>query len=60
MGFALRFRLASRGTDNEITAWGGVGLMKRMLDHAPFDQALQTSGLPEAGSNLGTRLEPLR
>ncbi len=41
MGFELRF------TDQEITAWGGMGLMKRMLDHLHFDQALQESGLPQ-------------
>ena len=27
MDFEWRF------TDKEITAWGGMGLMKRMLDH---------------------------
>jgi hypothetical protein len=27
MGFDLRF------TDKEITAWGGMAIMKRMLDH---------------------------
>ena len=34
MGFELRF------TDKEITAWGGMALMKQMLDHLGFDQAL--------------------
>jgi len=29
MGFELRF------TDKEITAWGGMGLMKRMLGGCP-------------------------
>jgi hypothetical protein len=27
MGFELRF------SDKEITAWGGMSIMKRMLDH---------------------------
>jgi hypothetical protein len=31
MDFDLRF------TDKEITAWGGMGIMKRMLDHLHFD-----------------------
>jgi hypothetical protein len=34
MDFELRF------TDKEITAWGGMGLMKRMLDHMQFGAAL--------------------
>ncbi|HUW98990.1 MAG TPA: hypothetical protein VMV40_09155 [Acidiferrobacter sp.] len=41
MGFELRFRSAPKGTDKEITAWGGMGLMKRMLDHLRFDEALR-------------------
>ena len=53
MGFELRF------TDKEITAWGGMGLLKRMLDHLHCDQALQTSGLPQPGSNRGYRPEQL-
>ncbi|MDA8390025.1 MAG: hypothetical protein M0Z76_04720 [Gammaproteobacteria bacterium] len=53
MGFELRF------TDKEITAWGGMGLMKRMLDHLHFDEALQRSSLPQPGSNRGYRPEQL-
>ena len=34
MGFELRF------TDKEITAWGGMAIMKRMLDHLEFDATL--------------------
>ena len=45
MDFDLRF------TDKEITAWGGMALMKRMLDHLQFEQALAQAGLPEPGSN---------
>ncbi len=40
MDFDLRF------TDKEITAWGGMGLMKRMLDHIGFEAALSVAGLP--------------
>lgn len=53
MDFDLRF------TDKEITAWGGMGLMKRMLDHLGFDAALQACGLPQPGSNRGYRPEQL-
>lgn len=45
MNIDLRF------TDKEITAWGGMGLMKRMLDHLGFDAALAGCGLPQPGSN---------
>lgn len=53
MGFELQF------TDKEITAWGGMGLMKRMLDHLDFDAALRDCGLPQPGSNRGYRPEQL-
>lgn len=53
MGFELRF------TDKEITAWGGMALMKQMLDHLGFDQALTTCGLPQPRSNRGYRPEQL-
>ena len=53
MDFDLRF------TDKEITAWGGMGLMKRMLDHLGFESALTASGLPQPGSNRGYRPEQL-
>jgi hypothetical protein len=47
MGFELRF------TDKEVTAWGGMGLMKRLLDHMDFDSALRQAELPQPGSNRG-------
>jgi hypothetical protein len=34
MDFELAF------TDKEITPWGGMARMKRMLDHLGFDEAL--------------------
>ncbi|MHB8623866.1 MAG: IS1380 family transposase [Sulfuricaulis sp.] len=46
-------------TDKEISPWGGMGLMKRLLDRIGFDSALRTSGLPEPGSNRGYRPEQL-
>ena len=53
MEFDLRF------TDKEITAWGGMGLMKRMLDHLGFESALTAADLPQPGSNRGYRPEQL-
>lgn len=47
MDFELRF------TDKEITAWGGMALMKRMLDHLGFDQALADAQSPAPGNNRG-------
>ena len=47
MSFELRF------TDKEITAWSGMGLMKRMLDRIGFSSALETCKLPRQGSNRG-------
>jgi len=46
-------------TDKEITPWGGMGLMKRMLDRIGFEAALRRCGLPEPGSNRGYRPEQL-
>ena len=53
MEFDLRF------TDKEITAWGGMGLMKRMLDHLGFESALAAAELPQPGSNRGYPPEQL-
>ena len=47
MDFSLRF------SDKEIALWGGMAVMKRMLDHMGFDAALAASGLPPPGSNRG-------
>jgi len=51
MDFELAF------TDKEITPWGGMALMKRMLDHLGFAEALKTIQLPPKQSNRG--YEPL-
>jgi len=40
-------------TDKEITPWGGVSLLKRMLDKIGFEKILSDLGLPEPGSNRG-------
>jgi len=46
-GFSVSF------TDREVTAWGGLALLKRMLDGMAFRQALSGWGLPAPGSNRG-------
>ena len=53
MEFELRF------SDKEITAWGGMGIMKRMLDHLGLESALVACALPQPGSNRGYRPEQL-
>ena len=45
MGFDLRF------SDKEITAWGGLRVINRRLDHRGFDAALKKAAFPEPGSN---------
>lgn len=46
-GFSVSF------TDREVTAWGGLALLKRMLDSMGFRQAVAEWGLPTPGSNRG-------
>jgi hypothetical protein len=53
MNFELRF------SDKEITACGGMALMKRMLDRMEFDQSLAGAGFPQPGSNRGYAPEQL-
>ena len=53
MDFDLRF------TDKEITAWGGMALMNRMLEHLGFGAAVANSGLPFL-SNTRERLDTKR
>ena len=40
-------------TDKEITAWGGIALLKKMMDKTAFIELLKTSPLPSKGSNRG-------
>ena len=40
-------------TDREVSAWGGLALMKRMLDSIEFRAAAMTWDLPQPGSNRG-------
>jgi hypothetical protein len=46
-GFSVRF------TEREVTAWGGLALLKRMLDSMGFRQAVVNWDLPGPGSNRG-------
>jgi len=38
-------------TDKEITPWGGMALMKKLVDHTGIQEYLGTLALPEQGSN---------
>ncbi|HPV50245.1 MAG TPA: hypothetical protein PLB14_11090, partial [Smithellaceae bacterium] len=40
-------------TDKDITPWGGMSLMKKMLERCDIDSILSTLGLPAPGSNRG-------
>ncbi len=40
-------------TDKEITPWGGMSLMRKMLDKMNFEEVLNISSLPNQGSNRG-------
>ena len=46
-------------TSREVTAWGGLALLKRMLDGLDFKSALRGLGLPQPGSNRGYAPEQL-
>jgi hypothetical protein len=46
-GFQIKF------TNREVSAWGGMALMKRMLDQMAFQQAASGWDLPQPGSNRG-------
>lgn len=42
-----------KSTYREVTAWGGLARLKRMLDGMGFTEVLQSWGLPQPGSNRG-------
>lgn len=44
-------------SDKLITPWGGMPLIKRMLDHLGFEQELADASLPQPCSNRGYRPE---
>jgi len=45
--FAVKF------TSREVSAWGSLALLKRILDGMNFKATLQTWDLPKSGSNRG-------
>jgi hypothetical protein len=46
-------------TAKEITAFGGVSLLYKMLDNCHFKEVLSSVGLPQQGSNRGKSPEQL-
>jgi len=46
-------------TDKEITPWGGMVLMQKMITKMGFEPVLKRSALPTQGSNRGCRPEQL-
>ena len=40
-------------SNKNITPWGGMVLMKKMLDHFGFIKNLEEAPLPKPGSNRG-------
>lgn len=40
-------------SNKEVTAWGGIALMKQMLDQLQFQEAFSQFGIPEPLSNRG-------
>ncbi|MEJ5302773.1 MAG: IS1380 family transposase, partial [Bacteroidales bacterium] len=46
-------------TDKEITPWGGMALLKQMLDRIDFESVLRNADLPAQGSNRGYSPEQL-
>lgn len=51
--FQLKF------SSKEVTAWGGLALLKKMLDAMDFGAAMKQWQLPQPGSNRGYRPEQL-
>ena len=39
--------------DQELTSWGGVSILKKMIDQSGFSSYLESLPLPEQGSNRG-------
>jgi hypothetical protein len=40
-------------TDKEITPWGGIAILQKMIDKMSFSQVLKDAPLPAQGSNRG-------
>ena len=46
-------------TDKDITPWGGMALMEKMMEDCDIDTFISTLGLPELGSNRGYKPEEI-
>lgn len=46
-------------TDKEITPWGGMALMKKMLDRSGIDDLISALDLPAPGSNRGYKADQI-
>jgi hypothetical protein len=46
-------------TDKDIPPWGGMILMKKMLDQCDIAGMIKTLGLPAPGSNRGYKAEEI-
>ncbi len=46
-------------TDKEITPWGGMALMKKMMDQCDIDGMIKSLGLLGTGSNRGYKAEDI-
>jgi hypothetical protein len=46
-------------TDKEICPWGGMSLMKKVVDKSKIIEKLQETKLPESGSNRGYKAEAI-
>lgn len=51
--------LEIRFTDNEISPWGGLAVLFKMLDRCGFRKVLEDAPLPSQGSNRGYSPEQL-
>jgi hypothetical protein len=46
-------------TDKEITPWGGIALMKKMLDRCGIEDLISALGFPAPGSNRGYKADQI-
>jgi hypothetical protein len=58
-GMATQDTFDVKFTSREVSAWGGLALLKRMLDGLGFKAAMQSWDLPQPGSNRGYAPEQL-
>ena len=46
-----------RFTDNEVSPWGGLSVIFKMLERCGMEEALSSCPLPQQGSNRGRGAE---